>query len=195
MKNLWMAATLALSTLAFAACSSETQETDTTTANVDTELNTTAAVDSTLNDDKRAFMGKAYSISTQQVELGKLAVEKGTTDQIRNYGQQMVDLYTKKLDELQAMSGQYSVTLPQQMEDDHAGRVQELRDKNPEEFNRAYWDTVVEAHKEALKDFEDNVKDIEQTDNTTFNLWARNTTKEIRAQMENAMRFRQDNKN
>lgn len=189
-----MAATLVMGGIAFASCSSETQETD-TTANVDTELNATAVADSTLNEDKREFMGKAYSISTQQVELGKLAVEKGTTDQIRNYGQQMVDLYSKKLEELQDMSGQYSVTLPQQMEEDHAGRVQELRDKNTDEFDRAYWDTVVDAHKDALSVFEDNVKDIEETDNTTFNLWARNTTKEIRAQMENAMRFRQGSRN
>ncbi|MDO6390036.1 DUF4142 domain-containing protein [Pontibacter sp. BT731] len=195
MKNLWMAATLTLSTLAFASCSSETQETDTTTANVDTEMNTTTTVDSTLNEDKREFMGKAHSISTQQLELGKLAVEKGKTEQVRDYGQQMVDIYSKKLDELQDISKRYSVTLPQQMEEDHAGRVQELRDKNTDEFDRAYWETVVDAHKEALQQFEDNVKDVEETDNTTFNLWARNMGKEIRAQMENAMRFRQDYKN
>lgn len=194
MKNLWMAATLVFGVLAFSSCGSDTQETD-TTANVDTELNATAAADSTLNEDKREFMGKAYSISTQQVELGRLAVEKGVTSPVREYGQQMVDLYTKKLEELQDMSGQYSVTLPQQMEEDHSGRVQELRDKNTDEFDRAYWDTVVDAHKDALSEFEDNVKDIEETDNTTFNLWARNTTKEIRAQMENAMRFRQDHRN
>ncbi|MCP2043548.1 DUF4142 domain-containing protein [Pontibacter sp. HSC-36F09] len=193
MKNLWMAATLTLGTLAFTSCNSDKQETN-TTAEVDTEMNTTTPVDSTLSEDKREFMGKAHSISTQQVELGKLAVEKGTTQQVRDYGQQMVDLYSKKLDELQDMSGQYSVTLPQQMEEDHAGRVQELRDKNTDEFDRAYWDTVVEAHKDALEKFEDNVKDIAETDNTTFNLWARNTGKEIRAQMENAMELRQDNK-
>lgn len=194
MKNLWMAAALTLGTLAFASCSSDTQETN-TTADTDTEMNTTTAVDSTLNDDKREFMGKAHSISTQQLELGKLAVEKGTTAQVRDYGQQMVDIYSKKLDELQDISKRYTVTLPQQMEEDHAGRVQELRDKNSNEFDRAYWDTVVDAHKDALQAFDDNVKDIEATDNTTFNLWARNTGKEIRAQMENAMRFRQDNRN
>ncbi|EJF11332.1 MULTISPECIES: DUF4142 domain-containing protein [Pontibacter] len=194
MKNLWMAATLTLGALAFASCSSDTQETD-TTANVDTELNTTAAADTTLNEDKREFMSKAHSISTQQVELGKLAAERGVTTQVREYGQQMVDLYSKKLEELQDMSRQYSTTPPQQMEEDHAGRVQELRDKNTDEFDQSYWDTVVDAHKDALSEFEDNVKDIEETDNTTFNLWARNTTKEIRAQMENAMRFRQDYKN
>jgi putative membrane protein len=194
MKNLWMAATLVLGMLAFASCGSDRQDTDTTT-NVDPELNATAAADSTLNEDKREFMGKAHSICTQQVELGKLAAEKGLTAQVREYGQQMADLYGNKLNELQEMSGQYGVTLPQQMEDDHAGRVQEMRDKTTEEFDRAYWDTVVDAHKDALDEFEDNVKDIEETDNTTFNLWARNTSKEIRAQMENAMRHRQSARN
>ena len=194
MKNLSMATALLCGCFAFASCGSDTQETD-STSNVDTELNTTAAVDSTLNDDKREFMGHAHSVSTQQVEMGKLAAEKGVTAPVREYGQQMVDLYSKKLEELQDMSNQYSVTLPQQMEEDHAGRIQELRDKSPEEFDRAYWDTVVDAHKDALGEFDDNVKDIEETDNTTFNLWARNTNKEIRAQMENAMRFRQNHKN
>ncbi len=194
MKNLWMAATLALGMLAFASCGSDRQDTDTTT-NVDPELNATAAADSTLNEDKREFMGKAHSISMQQVELGKLAAEKGLTAQVREYGQQMADLYGNKLNELQEMSGQYGVTLPQQMEDDHAGRVQEMRDKTTEEFDRAYWDNVVDAHKDALDEFEDNMKDIEETDNTTFNLWARNTSKEIRAQMENAMRHRQSARN
>lgn len=194
MKNLWIAAALVMGTLAFASCSSDSQEAN-TTSNVDTELNATAAADSTLNDDKREFMGKAYSISTQHLELGKLAAEKGLTAQVREHGQQLTDMYGTKLEQLQEMSGQYGVTLPQQMEEDHASRVQELRDKPTEEFDRAYWDTMVDAQKDALGTFEDNTKDVEEADNTTFNLWARNTTKEFRAQMENAMRLRQSNTN
>lgn len=190
-----MAATLALGTFAFASCSSDTQETATTTTNVGTEVETAVAADTALTEEKREFLGKAHSITTQQVELSKLALEKGTNDQVRDYAQQMLDIYNKKLGELQEISTKYKAPLPQQMEEKHAERVQELRDAKSEDFNRSYWDTVVEAHKDALDEFEENVKDIEVTDNTTFNLWARNTGKEIRAQMENAMRFRQDNKN
>jgi putative membrane protein len=194
MKNLWMAAALFCGAVAFASCNSNTQETD-TTSNVDTERNAQAVADSSLTDEKREFMGYAYNISTQQVELGRLAAEKGQTDQVRQYGQQMVDIYSKKLKELQEMAGQYSVTLPQNMTDDQADKVEDLRDEKAGEFDRKYWDTVVEAHKDALSEFEDNVKDIEETDNTTFNLWARNTAKEVRAQMEQAMRFRTDSQN
>jgi putative membrane protein len=194
MRNLWMAAAFMCSAVAFTSCDSNTRDTDTTDT-VATGEPVVAPVDSTLTDEKREFMSYAHSISSQQVELGKIAVERGRTTQVREYGQQMVDLYTKKLEELRDMSGQYSVTLPQSMAEEQAGRVQELRDKEAKEFDRAYWDTVIEAHKDALNEFDDNIKDLEETDNTTFNLWARNSAKEIRAQMENAMRFRLDLKN
>jgi putative membrane protein len=184
-----MAAGLLCGSVAFIACNSNTRETD-TTSNVDTELNAAAVADTALTGVKRDFMGYAYNISNQQVELGKLAVERGVTAQVREHGQQLVDLYGKKLQELKEMSGQYNVTLPQHMTEDEAGRVEALRDKSQDEFDKAYWDTVIETDKAALKEFEDNVKDIAETDNTTFNLWARNTAKEIRAQMENAMRAR-----
>lgn len=194
MRNLWMAAGLLFGTVAFMSCDSGTQETD-TTSNVDTELNETAVTDTSLTEEKREFMAYAYNISNQQVELGKLAVEKGISPQVKEYGQRMVDLYNTKLEELQEMSGQYGVSLPQAMEDDQAGRVQELRDTETGKFDRAYWDHVIDAHKDAADEFDDNVKDIAETDNTTFNLWARNTAKEIRAHMEQAMRFRLDLKN
>lgn len=193
MRNLWMAAALLCGTLAFTSCDSNTQETD--TSNIDPELNAQAMADNTLTDEKREFMGYAYNISNQQVELGKLAAEKGISPRVKDYGQQMVDLYSKKIEELQEMSQQYNVTLPQAMTDEQSGRVQELRDKELNEFDRTYWDTVVDAHKDAMDEFDDNVKDIEETDNTTFNIWARNTSKEIRAQMENAMGFRTEYNN
>ena len=194
MRNLWMAAGLLLGTVAFVSCDSGTQETD-TTSTADTELNETAVADTTLTEEKREFMAYAYNISSQQVELGKLAVEKGFSPQVKEYGQRMIDLYGKKLEELQEMAEQYSVSLPQAMEDDQAGRVQELRDTEAGKFDRTYWDHVVDAHKDAADEFDDNVKDIAETDNSTFNLWARNTAKEIRAHMEQAMRFRLDLKN
>ncbi|MDX5417669.1 MAG: DUF4142 domain-containing protein [Hymenobacteraceae bacterium] len=194
MKNLWMAAGLLFGAVAFMSCDSGNQETD-TTGNVDTELNQTAVADASLTEEKREFMAYAYNISNQQVELGKLAVEKGISPQVKEYGQRMVSLYGEKLEELQEIAGQYSVSLPQAMEDDQAGRVQELRDTETGKFDRAYWDHVIEAHEDAADEFDDNVKDIAETDNTTFNLWARNTAKEIRAHMEQAMQFRLDLKN
>ncbi|MBD1396811.1 DUF4142 domain-containing protein [Pontibacter sp. JH31] len=194
MRNLWMAAGLLLGTVAFTSCDSGTKETDSNTT-VDTAASDTPVADVSLTDEKREFMAYAYNISNQQVELGKLAVEKGLSPQVKEYGQRMIDLYGKKLEELGEMSGQYQVTLPETMTEDQAGRVQELRETETGKFDRAYWDNVIDAHKDAADEFDDNVKDVAETDNTAFNFWARNTAKEIRAHMEQAMRFRLDLKN
>ena len=184
-----------MGTVALIACDSgtQTQEQDArTTTDADTTSTATGATDTSLSNEKREFMGYAYNTSNLQVELGKLAVEKGRSDQAKQYGKRMVDLHGKKQGELKEMSQRYGVTLPQNMTDDQSGRIQELRDTNPENFDKAYWDNVIDAHKEAVDEFERSVKDIAPTDTTAFSLWALNSTKEIRAQMEEAMRFRLD---
>lgn len=184
-----------MGTVAFAACDSgtHTQEHDkTTAAEADTASTATAATDAALSNEKREFMGYAYNTSNLQVEMGKLAEERGRSEQVKQFGKRMVDLHGKKQKELREMSQQYGVTLPQTMTSDQTVRVQELRDTKPENFDKVYWDNVIDVHKEALDEFERSVKDIAPTDTTAFSLWALNTTKEIRAQMEEAMRFRLD---
>jgi putative membrane protein len=194
MKNLWMAASFFFGTVALISCDSGTQEQDTTTT-ADTEQPTdteTASADTTLSEDIREFMGYAYRNSSQQIELGKLAAEKGSTPEVRQYGQKMVDLYGQRQKELKEIAGPDAAALPPDMTEDQMGNVQELRDKDPKEFDKAYWDTVVDAHKEALSVFDDKVKSLKETDNAAFNLWSRNSAKEVRAHMEEAMKHRQD---
>ncbi|MHC2991261.1 hypothetical protein OB13_06580 [Pontibacter sp. HJ8] len=192
MKNLWMAAGLFFGSVALISCNSGTQEQDTTTATETEQPTTTASVDTTLSEDIGEFMGYAYNNSALQIELGKLAVEKGSTPEVRQYGQKMVDLYAKRQKELKEIAGENAAKLPQNMADDQMGKVQELRDKDPKEFDKAYWDTVVDAHKEALNVFDDKVKTLKETDNAAFNLWSRNSAKEVRAHMEEAMKHRED---
>ncbi len=193
-----MAAGLIFGAVAFISCDSGSQEQTTTTA-TDTEqtveTETTSADTTAFSEDIREFMGYAFTNSALQMELGKLAVEKGGATQVREYGQKMVDLYGERQKELKEIAGQDSAMLTANMTEDQMGKVQELRDKDSKEFDKAYWDTVVEAHKEALGEFDDKVKDFKETDNAPFNLWARNSAKEVRAHMEEAMERRQDQKN
>ncbi|MFD2245936.1 DUF4142 domain-containing protein [Pontibacter ruber] len=201
MKKLWIASCCFLSALAFTACdnkSSEANEEQSSTE-VTTEDTTGTAVaaptDTTLTEDKKELMTFAANAGMLQMELGKLAVEKGSSDQVRQYGQRMVDIYTTRQKELQELAKQYRVTLPQTMENDQMERVQELRDTDPEKFDKAYWDTVVDAHQEAVKEYDDKLKDVKEATASGFTLWARNNLKEMRAQMEEAMRFRLDMRN
>lgn len=194
MKNYILAACLFVGTFAFTACdtgsNNNQQERDTAASTADGVV-----ADTTLTEEKKEFMAFAAKANMLQKDLGMVAVERAQTDHARVYGQKMVDLYTGKQNELRELARNYSVTLPQVADDDHLKRVQDLQNKKPSEFDMAYLDEAVNAHQSAIKEYDDNIKDYEETQNKLFNIWSRNTQLEKQAQMEEAMRLRQDLKN
>ncbi|TPE43644.1 DUF4142 domain-containing protein [Pontibacter mangrovi] len=193
MKKTMIAVACAAGLLCLASCNdnagSDNQATDTTGSA------TVAATDSTITDKNKELLAFAARNNMLQVELGKLAAAQGATDQVKAYGQDLVDWYTAKQEELQELAQQYGVTLPQQLEDEQTEHLNDLKEAKPEDFNKAYWDNVTDAQEEAIDELEDNLKDVDEASATTFSLWARNALKELRAQYEQAKANEVDLKN
>ena len=147
------------------------------------------ASDSTLTDDKKELMAFAARNNMLQIELGKMATQKGSSDEVKQYGQQLVDWYTNKQQELQDLAQQFSVTLPQQLGDDQRDYVADIQKADANEFDQKYWDSVVDSQKEAIDEYDDNLKDVAEASGNAFSIWARNTLKELRAQMEQASAY------
>lgn len=183
MKKMTLAAACLVGMLGFASCDSGSGDQQTTEA---TGTPTVAGVDSTLTDDKEELLAFAARNNMLQIELGKIAAEKASTDSLKQYGQQLVDWYTTKQQELQELAQQYNVTLPQQMEEDQLEHVEEVRNAKAEEFDVEYWESLANAQKEAIDEYDDNLKALDEADVSAFGLWARNTQKELQAQMEQA---------
>ncbi|PTX18011.1 putative membrane protein [Pontibacter mucosus] len=183
MKNTIIAIWCAAGALLLASCDSgTTNEQNTTEATSGTTA--VASADTTLTDDKRELMEFAAQNNLLQVELGKLAIDQGTSDAVKAYGRNLVDWYTTKQKELSELAQQHNVSLPQQMNEEGTKHLSELREaKN---FNEEYWEQLTDAQKKAIDEFDSKVKDIEQSDATAFSLWARNTLKELQAQYEQA---------
>ena len=201
MRRFWIASCCFVSALAFSACgnSGNNEEQQATSTEVATEDTTGTAVaapaDTSLTEDKKELLNFAANASMLQLELGKLAVEKGRSNEVKQFGQRMTDIYTTKQKELQDIAKQYNYSLPQTMDDDQMGSVQELRDTDPEKFDKAYWDAVVDAHQNAIKEFDDELKNVKEATASPLTIWTRTSLKEMRAQMEEAMRFRLDLRN
>ncbi|MFD3002041.1 DUF4142 domain-containing protein [Pontibacter toksunensis] len=183
MRKMKIAAAFLAGMLAFASCGdsgTNEQETDIT------GTPTVAGIDSTLTQDRQDLMAFAARNNMLQIELGRLATQQGTTDPIKQYGQQLVDWYTTKQQELQELAQQYNLTLPQQMEEDQLQHVEELRGTQASEFNNKYWEELADAQENAIDEFDSSLKDVEEAEASAFSLWARNTRKELQAQMEQA---------
>lgn len=193
MKNYLITACLFVGGLLFTACdsgSSNQQERDTTASTADG-----VDADTTLTNEKKEFMQFAAKANLLQKDLGLAAIERAQTEQAKAYGQKMVDLYNNKQEELRELARHYNVTLPQVADEDHSKHIRDLQNKKPSEFDSAYLDEVIDAHQKAIKEYDDNIKDYEETQNKLFNIWSRKTQLEKQAQMEEAMRLKQDQKN
>src|SRR3954464_10731463 len=99
------------------------------------------------------FVTKAAQGGLAEVELGKLAVEKGSSDQVKQFGQRMVDDHGKANDELKTLAQQKNITVPTDM----GAKEKALRDRlvklSGAAFDRAYMSAMLSDHKKDVGEF------------------------------------------
>ena len=95
-----------------------------------------------------------------EVELGKMAAEKGMNAEVKQFGQSMVADHTKAHDSLAAIATRHNITVPTALDDDH----RELRDRLAKlqgaEFDREYMDAMVDGHQGVLDKLESRVDSV-----------------------------------
>ena len=115
-------------------------------------------------DEVSEFMTQAASSGMLEVEAGRLAQEKGQSQEVKNYGQMMVTDHTKANDQLKTLAAQQNITLPDSMSQQHMDQLQSLRDKSGAEFDQEYADLMVSSHEEAVSLFEDASDNLEDAE-------------------------------
>jgi putative membrane protein len=93
------------------------------------------------------FVMKMAQGGMAEVELGKLAVKNGGSQDVKSLGQRMVDDHGKAGDELKAIAEKKNITWPPQLD----AKSQALHDKlaalNGDAFDRAYLSAMLSDHK------------------------------------------------
>jgi putative membrane protein len=105
------------------------------------------------------FMKKAAQANLAEIEAGKLAASKATTDDVRQFGQKMQEDHSKVLDELQTLAKSKGVTLPGAPDEQHKALAKKLADTSGKDFDRTYATKAgVADHKAAKELFEKGTK-------------------------------------
>lgn len=100
------------------------------------------------------FVKNAAAGGMMEVELGKIAAEKGVNDQVKAFGRQMQDDHGKANEELKTVAANKGVQIPTALEGKHKRTVNRLSKLSGPEFDRHYMRTMIEDHKEDLKAFQ-----------------------------------------
>ena len=100
------------------------------------------------------FAMKAAQGGMAEVQMGKLAAEKGSNSDVKAFGQQMVDDHTKANDDLKSVAGKEGMTLPTGMNAKQQATYNRLQKLSGAAFDRAYVKDMVMDHQEDVKEFQ-----------------------------------------
>jgi predicted outer membrane protein len=83
-----------------------------------------------------------------EIEGGKLAQSKGTSAEVKAFGQQMIDDHTANLNEVKALADARGVTLPTEPDAKHKAMAAKLEKMSGDAFDKAYMTQAgVQDHK------------------------------------------------
>jgi len=88
-----------------------------------------------------------------EVELGRLAADKASNDQVKQFAQRMVDDHSKANDELKSIAQQKSITLPTDLDAKHKSTRDRLTKLSGASFDRAYMQNMLADHRKDVNDF------------------------------------------
>jgi putative membrane protein len=111
-----------------------------------------AGAQNKVNDAK--FAADAAAGGMAEVELGKLAAQKGGTDAVKQFGQKMVDDHSKANEELKQVASKDNLTIPSTLDAKHQARIEKLSKLSGDQFDKAYIKDQLKDHKKDVREFQ-----------------------------------------
>jgi len=100
--------------------------------------------------DQRYFHDLAEA-NRAEVELGKLAQSKATSDQVKQFANHMVEDHGRMLKDVMALAAAKHVQLPGTIDQKHQEAMKRLQGLSGAEFDRAYSKQMVQGHESTVK--------------------------------------------
>ncbi len=101
----------------------------------------------------QAFVMKAAQGGMAEVELGKLAAEKASSDAVKKFGQRMVDDHSKANDELKTLAQSKNITLSGTIGPEEKALQDRLMKLTGPAFDQAYMKAMVSDHVKDVNEF------------------------------------------
>ncbi len=108
---------------------------------------------SKISSSDKEFVTKAAEGGKSEVELGRLAAQKGHSQEVKDFGQRMVTDHTKADNHLKELAQKVGVTLPDKMDSESWALKQKLEKLSGAEFDKTYMNAMVKDHEKDVAEF------------------------------------------
>jgi putative membrane protein len=101
----------------------------------------------------KMFLRKAAEGGIAEVKLGQLAAQKGSSDEVKAFGQKMVDDHTRMNNEMAQVADSLGVMLPKSMNKEDQAEYDKLNGLSGNDFDMEYLTFMVKDHHNDLHEF------------------------------------------
>jgi putative membrane protein len=144
--------------------SQDSTMTDTSSKSGTETMNNPEIIDQKTKD----FTADAATGGMMEVELGKLAEQKATSQAVKDFGKMMVEDHSKINDTLKSIASKKNIDLPAAITDDQRKDVDKLSKKSGSDFDKAYVDMMVDDHQKDIDAFKKAEGDVTDNDIKNF---------------------------
>ena len=112
----------------------------------------------------KAFVHNALEGGMAEVQLGQLALQKSSNDDVKQFAQKMIDDHTKLGDEMKQVAVQMKMKVPDSPSKKDKSSMAKLQALNGDDFDKAYIKDMVKDHQQDLKDFKQEAQNTSNPD-------------------------------
>lgn len=110
------------------------------------------------------FMTYAARDGIFHVEAGKLAVQRGSSEGVKKFGQHAIDHHTQINDELMQLASKKGVMLPKKMGKKEQEALDKIAKLSGPDFDKAYLEMEIKDHSKDLSIFQKEAKEGKDPD-------------------------------
>jgi putative membrane protein len=101
----------------------------------------------------KMFLRKAAAGGLAEIQLGQLATQKAGSDDVKAFGQKMVDDHTKLNSDMASVADAMGVRLPKSMDKEDQAEYDKLSGLSGNDFDMEYLSCMVKDHHKDLREF------------------------------------------
>lgn len=117
-----------------------------------------------LDNADRKFLNEAAASGLAEVKLGQLATKQAANEDVKKFGQRMIDDHSRMNSDLTKLAQPKGVTPPQTLDKKYQEKIDKLSKRGGAEFDKAYMDEMVDEHQHDVDSFEKAARDAKDAD-------------------------------
>ncbi len=114
------------------------------------------------------FIKKAANGGMTEVELGKIAEDKGQKQEVKDFGARMVKDHGKANDDLKSVASKMNVEVPDKVNAKHQAVIDKFSKMSAESFDAAYVKAMIKDHEKDIAEFEKAEGEVKNEDLKKF---------------------------